>query len=168
MKTDQVLIALEIFKQAFEESRYFRRFHHTIMLMVIPLYSALLGAQVALKIHIDVFKELWGPRCVVVFLCGFFLFLLLVLILLIFRYHIKFAERSVAVNMLKDRLKDEIENFDLDSSIFDGLFFAKYRDVYDDKKCYCFTGWGHWFFIIILSFLTLANIITAWKVYYAG
>ena len=144
--------------QLFEESRYYRRFHHTIFIMAVTLYSGLLAVQSSSKeLLLHCSAQGWIVAAIFVLIIPAYLFYL------IFSYHKKIViVNSLIYDSMKGR-SSEISSTNLKDIATDSKYspinFKKYGDVVNNTKFLYFTGKGHWFFCIFLILLVGANIL---------
>lgn len=146
--------------QAFEESRYYRRFHHTIFVLAITLYSGLLALQLSKPIITNQGFTKWALVAIVgliipIYLCR-----------LIIQYHVTIAKLNYVIYSLgsskyrasRDSLHDTLLPHAENQAINDFLF-KKYGMAVAENRDIRFVGRGHWFFVGIIALLVFVNAI---------
>lgn len=146
-----------LLNQAFEESRYYRKFHHTIFVLAVTLYAGLIAIQLHKPIHIkNEFALYFFVSVILIFIPGYFSYL-------IYEYHKRISKINVVISILsRNFLKSiRIDDPEVPSECLDEFLFKKYGDAAIARNCYsnCTVGKGHWFFIAIVILLVLVNVV---------
>jgi hypothetical protein len=153
-----------VLQQAYEESRYHRRFHHTVMSLYATFLVALLGFQAAYPDKlIKIANDTWLSMTV----ATTFLFLVLYGAVIVLAYHRTIATlNSLIAHIVPPSelraLKKKGQN-NLDRGL-DKLFFRKYERVLTKKCNWLLVGSGHWFFLVSLVVLALCNVVAFFRV----
>lgn len=149
-----------ILTQLYNESRYYRQFHHFIFSLAITLYSAIMGLQIP---NSNFFCTV-GILPIIAFVIVFYILFPIIVIKLIKQYHIRIANLYATKGRIIKQYLQEKENKNcalskLPRSMFDIVTYSKYckaQHSTDFKK----TGKGHKYFIVCILFLLITNIIT--------
>ncbi len=146
--------------QTFEESRYYRRFHHTVYTLFITVYIALLGLQISFPEHIGKIRD----EAVLAFLFIFFIVIIVpgYVLWILMNYHKRVANLNSLIANIAANDEDFKKFVDKHDSELVGAFnefvYDKYRDVASHKRCYMGVGSGHWFFIITFLIIDICNL----------
>lgn len=163
-----------ILNQAFEESRYYRKFHHILYTLHMTLFLTLLGVQIAnptimTTIRNDSLKTL-------IFVGVLLLLLPAYVIYVIFRYHVVHAKLSSLIAVLAESEPAQ-QVFQKASqglqdrgqlhlkTAWNALFKDNYKNIIMHATSPIFIGAGHWFFIASIASVVALNIYLffAWK-----
>lgn len=139
--------------QALEESRYHRRFHHTIFVLAVTLYSGLLVIQLSNSVTVAE----GFPRYFVIIGVG--VIIPLYFIYLIFSYHETISKiNSIIYELAAPMLDTARQGCDrLRMDLLNALLFKKYADAIQDGRNLKFVGRGHWFFSGVVVLLVTMN-----------
>ena len=141
--------------QAFEESRYHRRFHHTIFILAVTLYTGLLALQLNGQVKICDSGTKWflviGVGIIVpAYLCW-----------LIVQYHVTTPKINYVIYKLGTSKYKACRHDPLlphfDHQALNVFLFKKYGVAVSENKDIKFIGRGHWFFIGIIVLLVAMN-----------
>lgn len=149
-----------LLNQAFEESRYYRKFHHTVFVLAATLYAGLLALQ------LNASTLLCNWRDTIAF-C-FFAFVIILVIpgyfsYLIFAYHRRISKINAVISILSRNLLKSIRINDpeIPQECLDEFLFKKYGDalIPGNYRFNSTVGKGHWFFFGIVSLLIILNVV---------
>ncbi|PTQ97472.1 hypothetical protein C8R30_11151 [Nitrosomonas nitrosa] len=149
-----------LLNQAFEESRYYRKFHHTVFVLTATLYAGLMALQLnannSLCISSDTITFCLLAFVIVFVIPGYFCYL-------ICEYHEKISKINAVISIYSRNLLKSIRINDpeIPQECLDEFLFKKYGDAVIARNC-CFNravGKGHWFFIVIVLLLVLINVV---------
>ncbi len=144
-----------ILNQAFEESRYHRRFHHTVYTLFMTIYIALLGFQISFTEQIEQIRA--QTPLVITFVVIFLVLIPIYVLYIIVDYHKRIATiNSLIANLWESKDSDIKETF---SNGLNTLLFDKYKDVLAKGKNPIWIGKGQWLFLVTLFLAVAGNII---------
>jgi hypothetical protein len=146
-----------LLNQAYEESRYYRRFHHTIYTVFITVYIALLGFQISFPSSIEALRN----QISLAIIFGIILFVLLPLYVcyIIIGYHktVAYINAFIAQNTIGDKKEQSLNVIYNEAT--DILFFEKYYDILAKGRNPVRVGRGHLFLIMTFLCVVICNII---------
>lgn len=150
-----------LLNQAFEESRYYRKFHHTIFVLAVTLYAGLIAIQLHKPIQIkNEFALYFFAGVILIFIPGYISYL-------IFTYHVKISKVNAAISIISSNLLKSVKiddariHPDLIDKLLDEFLFKKYGDAVASSNCLskCAVGKGHLFFITTIWLLVMTNVV---------
>jgi len=161
---DQVEVYMDrlfILNQAFEESRYHRRFHHVVYTLFMTLYLAFLGFQISFPSNIEAVR---GQTTLAVIL-GICIFLLIPLYIcyVVLTYHKTIARLNSLIANINIPLDSDLDLSVKSSETFRKalatLLFGKYKGVIANNRNPILVGRGHWFFLVTFLLLVVCDFL---------
>ena|SRR5712691_1133694 len=152
-----------VLNQSFEESRYYRRFHHTVWTLFVTFYILLLGAEVSSPGNFSRMRpepRLWIPFSLLLFLLipGY-------VSRIVLRYHRTIATlNSLIANLMPDHAEIEALCGNVGRrrefvAAFHEFAFLRYKGIIETGANPYFVGAGHWFFLFSLWGLVLCDLL---------
>jgi hypothetical protein len=153
-----------LLNQAFEESRYYRHFYHTVFTLFVTFYLVLLGAQLS---YPDKMKDMrvHSSANSVVFLLLLFIGVPIWIVYVFLKYHKRIANLNALIAVTLKRKQIDLQVSGLENQAAENfqratgeLFLHKYSLIITRGLNPLTKGTGHWFFISTLLAIVLCNI----------
>jgi hypothetical protein len=160
MKNDDVSIYCSLLREAYQQARYYRAFHHIIYTLFMTAYCALLGIGITRYTSMPSSKIpiILGIVLIILF---FIILPIYIIIQIFFGYHRVITQISSVAGSIGKYLWTTINKHpeDINKDSLDTFFFRKYIVSVNENISSKFIGPGHWFFTITLSIVVIVNII---------